>query len=280
MATLQIQRTLLLSGVFALFVGSVLSGCDSKVPQSGLTSGTSGSASSQTTGTDGTTATASTAGTTTTGSATTGSSTANPAQNPTDSNPKTQAMLKELTAEAAKLDPDTIATLKTNLGTIVIRFFKDKAPITVANFQKLAKDGFYDKTKFHRVIPGFMIQGGDPNSKGSDRSTMGTGDPGYSIPAEFNNVDFKRGIVGMARSSDPNSGGSQFFIMQKDGAFLNNQYTAFGQVLSGLDVVDKIVNLKRDSNDNPLDSNPAILESVKLSKGDPKTFPEIPLIKS
>lgn len=159
-----------------------------------------------------------------------------------------------------------VAVIETNLGTIKFKFLSDKAPGHVENFEKLAKKGFYDGTRFHRVIPGFMIQGGDPNSKSGNRATMGTGDPGYKIKAEFNDTKHIRGIVSMARSSDPDSAGSQFFICVDDASFLDNKYTAFGQVVSGMDVVDKIVNLKRDERDNPLEDNPAILKKVTIEE--------------
>lgn len=159
-----------------------------------------------------------------------------------------------------------VAVLETNLGTIVITFMPDKAPGHVKNFEDLAKKGFYNGTKFHRVIPGFMIQGGDPNSKDDDRSNDGTGGPGYQIKAEFNDVKHERGIVSMARSSDPDSAGSQFFIMVTKYPSLDGHYTAFGKVIEGLDVVDKIVNLPRDERDNPLPANPAIIKSVKIEK--------------
>ncbi len=145
------------------------------------------------------------------------------------------------------------AVIETRLGVIEITFFTDRAPGHVENFKKLANSGFYNGTAFHRVIPGFMIQGGDPNSKGSDRMSYGTGGPGYSIKAEFNATPHDRGVVSMARSSDPDSAGSQFFICVKDAHFLDGQYTAFGQVVKGMDVVDKIVAVKRDKRDNPLD---------------------------
>lgn len=160
----------------------------------------------------------------------------------------------------------TIAVIETNLGTIKFKFLNDKAPGHVKNFIDLAKKGFYDGTRFHRVIPGFMIQGGDPNSKSGDRSRMGSGDPGYKIKAEFNDTKHIRGIVSMARSSSPDSAGCQFFICVANANFLDNQYTAFGQVTEGLDVVDKIVNLKRDANDNPLEANPAIMKKVKIEE--------------
>lgn len=159
-----------------------------------------------------------------------------------------------------------VAVLDTNLGTIVIAFYPDKAPGHVKNFETLAKKGFYDGTKFHRVIPGFMIQGGDPNTKTDNRSSYGQGGPGYTINQEFNDISHKRGIVSMARTSDPNSAGSQFFIVVKDSPFLDKQYTVFGHVIEGMDVADKIVNLPRDPGDDPLPANPAIIKSVKIEQ--------------
>jgi peptidyl-prolyl cis-trans isomerase B (cyclophilin B) len=139
------------------------------------------------------------------------------------------------------------------LGEIVIRFFSDVAPRHVTNFVKLSKEGFYNGTTFHRVIPGFMIQGGDPNSRNPDRSMHGTGGPGYKVKAEFNSKPHKRGIVSMARANDPDSAGSQFFICVAEATFLDWQYTVFGEVVSGMDVADKVVNMKRDGRDNPLE---------------------------
>ena len=162
------------------------------------------------------------------------------------------AFAAEKAAKPSAKAGDT-ATIETTLGTIKIRFFPDKAPGHVENFKKLARAGFYDGTTFHRVIPNFMIQGGDPNSKSGDRSTHGMGGPGYSIKAEFNDTRHKRGIVSMARSQDPNSAGSQFFICVADADFLDGQYTAFGEVTEGMDVADKIVSVKRDGSDNPLE---------------------------
>ena len=144
-----------------------------------------------------------------------------------------------------------VAVIETVHGTIKLEFFEDKAPGHVINFKDLANKNFYDGTTFHRVIPDFMIQGGDPNSKSDNRSSHGTGGPGHSIDAEFNDVKHERGILSMARSLDPNSAGSQFFICMKDSFFLDGQYTAFGKVIEGMDVADKIVNESRDSNDNP-----------------------------
>lgn len=139
------------------------------------------------------------------------------------------------------------------LGEIVLKFYPDVAPNHVKNFIKLAQERFYDGTTFHRVIPGFMIQGGDPNSKSADRSTHGMGGPGHRLKAEFNSRPHKRGVLSMARSNDPDSAGSQFFICVSDSNFLDWQYTAFGEVVNGLEVADKIVGLKRDGRDNPLE---------------------------
>ncbi|HZS11217.1 MAG TPA: peptidylprolyl isomerase [Nitrospirales bacterium] len=146
------------------------------------------------------------------------------------------------------------AIIKTKFGEIEIRFFPDKAPKHVENFIKLARDGVYNGTVFHRVIPGFMIQGGDPTSKDPSKKDMyGQGGPGWSVPAEFNDTPHKRGIVSMARAQDPNSAGSQFFIVVEDSRYLDNKYTAFGEVVRGMGVADKIVNVPRDSRDMPQD---------------------------
>lgn len=157
-----------------------------------------------------------------------------------------------------------LAVLHTNLGDIVVSFFPEKAPKHVESFKKLVSEGFYDGTRFHRVIPGFMIQGGDPLSKTAARSQHGTGGPGFQLKAEFNDIKHVKGILSAARSSDPNSAGSQFFIMVATSTHLDGQYTAFGQVVEGIEVVDAIVKLKRDSRDNPLEENPAIIESAEL----------------
>ncbi|HJL72363.1 MAG TPA: peptidylprolyl isomerase [Nitrospinaceae bacterium] len=144
-----------------------------------------------------------------------------------------------------------IAVLETPLGKIEFEFLEDLAPGHVKNFKDLANEDFYNNTTFHRVIPGFMIQGGDPNTKSDDRSTHGMGGPGRTIKAEFNDEPHDRGIVSMARAQDPDSAGSQFFVVVKDSHFLDGQYTAFGRVVSGMDVADKIVNSPRDDRDNP-----------------------------
>jgi peptidyl-prolyl cis-trans isomerase B (cyclophilin B) len=147
----------------------------------------------------------------------------------------------------------TEALIETNFGNIKINLLPEIAPETVRNFVALATSNFYDGTLFHRVIPNFMIQGGDPNTKESDKSVWGQGGPGYNLKAEFNSRSHLRGIVSMARASDPDSAGSQFFIVTSDSTFLDRQYTVFGEVVEGLEIADKIVNLPRDDNDCPLE---------------------------
>ena len=148
---------------------------------------------------------------------------------------------------------ETRAIIETKFGNIELKFFPDVAPQHVSNFIDLAKKGFYDGTTFHRVIPGFMIQGGDPNSKNPDRSRHGTGGPGHTIKAEFNDKPHKRGTLSMARAAHPDSAGSQFFICVADSFFLDKKYTAFGDVVAGMEVADKIVSQPRDKADNPLE---------------------------
>lgn len=150
------------------------------------------------------------------------------------------------------MSDEQFAVIETTLGTIKFRFFPEQAPGHVENFKKLASGGFYDGLRFHRVIPGFMIQGGCPNTKSENRGAHGTGGPGYTIKAEFNDIRHKRGIVSMARSASPNSAGSQFFICVKDSLFLDGQYTVFGEVVEGMEVVDAIVSTPTDGQDNPL----------------------------
>jgi peptidyl-prolyl cis-trans isomerase B (cyclophilin B) len=158
---------------------------------------------------------------------------------------------KNFTKEEIKKMSESKAVIETKLGNIELKFFPDVAPNHVNNFIELAKKGFYDGTIFHRVIPGFMIQGGDPNSKDHDKSRHGMGDAGYKLKAEFNAKSHKRGILSAARSGHPDSAGSQFFICVADAPHLDRQYTVFGEVVSGLDVVDKIVSQPRDRRDNP-----------------------------
>ena len=134
----------------------------------------------------------------------------------------------------------SVSSKGTPLGEIVVRFFHDVAPGHVKNFTKLAREGFYNGTTFHRVIPGFMIQGGDPNSKNPDRASHGMGGPGHRVKAEFNSKPHKRGVLSMARSNDPDSAGSQWFITLKDMPMWVHKYTVFGQVIEGLDVARAI----------------------------------------
>lgn len=144
------------------------------------------------------------------------------------------------------------AVIKTKFGDMELIFFPDKAPKHVENFIALAKSGFYNGTIFHRVIPGFMIQGGDPNTKDLNKpETYGMGGPSTRLKAEFNDIPHRRGILSMARTNDPNSAGSQFFVVVKDSNFLDGQYTAFGEVVKGMDVADKIVSLPRNARDLP-----------------------------
>jgi len=144
------------------------------------------------------------------------------------------------------------AIITTRFGEMEITFFPDKAPKHVENFISLAKSGFYNGTIFHRVIPGFMIQGGDPNTKDLNKpETYGQGGPSQRLKAEFNDIPHRRGILSMARTSDPNSAGSQFYIVVKDSNFLDGQYTVFGEVVRGMEVADKIVSSPRNNRDLP-----------------------------
>jgi len=150
------------------------------------------------------------------------------------------------------------AIIKTKFGDIHIKFYPDMAPKHVENFIKLAKSGFYNGTIFHRVIPGFMIQGGDPNTRNSLRKdTYGQGGPKDEkgnpvlLKAEFSDTPHKRGIVSMARANEPDTAGSQFFIVVEPSHFLDGKYTAFGEVIKGLGVADKIVNVPRNDRDLP-----------------------------
>ena len=139
--------------------------------------------------------------------------------------------------------PTPRAVIHTNYGDMTVEFWPDVAPRTVDNFLKLSREGFYNGTAFHRIIKGFMIQGGCPNSKIGARGVPGTGGPGYQVKAEFNNRSHVKGVLSMARSADPDSAGSQFFICHGDASFLNNKYTAFGKLVSGEEVLNKIANV-------------------------------------
>ena len=163
---------------------------------------------------------------------------------------------------------DNIAILKTSLGNITIEFFPGAAPKHVNNFINLSKTGFYDGTIFHRIVKDFVIQGGDPTTKNStQKDRWGTGGPGYTIDAEFNDIPHERGIISMARTGDPNSAGSQFFIVTKDARFLDNQYTVFGRVIDGMEIVDKIEDLTTNqSSDQPIDFEKAKIQKVMIEQ--------------
>jgi len=164
--------------------------------------------------------------------------------------------------------PRPVATLVTSKGTITFELLPELAPQHVQNFVELAGSGFYNGTKFHRVIPGFMIQGGDPNSKTPDTSTWGMGDGPRKLKAEFSSPDkasHVRGMVSMARSNDPNSASCQFFIVQSDSKFLDGKYTIFGKVLSGMEVVDAIANSPRGQNDRP--NQDIVIKKASIKKG-------------
>ena len=154
--------------------------------------------------------------------------------------------------------------ITTKFGDIEVELYSDSAPKTVENFNALTKKGFYDGLIFHRIVPGFVIQGGDPYTRDTtNRRRWGTGGPGWNIKAEFNKNTHARGVLSMARSQDPDSAGSQFFIVLKDSKFLDGQYTIFGKVKSGMDAVDKIATLKTDHADAPI--NPEQAEIIKVT---------------
>ena len=170
--------------------------------------------------------------------------------------------VRSLAADEKKV-ADEVAVVKTSLGTMVLEFWPDVAPKHVENFKTLAKKGFYDGTAFHRVIKGFMIQGGDPLTKDdANQARWGTGDPGYKIKAEFNDKKHVRGVLSMARSQDPDSAGSQFFICHGDPRFLDHQYTAFGKLIKGDDVLEKIATTETAPGDRPVKK--VVIESIKI----------------
>jgi len=159
--------------------------------------------------------------------------------------------------------PTAVLVVKDH-GEIRIELLPEKAPKTVENFLKLAREDFYDGTTFHRVIPGFMVQGGDPRSRDDDPRNDGTGGPGYTIAAEFNDTPHERGVVSMARRSHPDSAGSQFFIVHRVAPHLDGKYTAFGRVVSGMEVVDAIAEVERDARDRPV--NDVVVEEVRVGE--------------
>jgi peptidyl-prolyl cis-trans isomerase B (cyclophilin B) len=159
---------------------------------------------------------------------------------------------KKETQPVTNKEVKEVAIIKTSAGEMVVEFWPEVAPKTVENFKKLARTNFYDGTAFHRVIKGFMIQGGDPLTKdASKEAAWGTGDPGYKIKAEFNERSHTRGVLSMARSQSPDSAGSQFFICHGDPTFLDRQYTTFGKVIKGDDVLEKIGTTKTHPPDRP-----------------------------
>lgn len=165
-----------------------------------------------------------------------------------------------------------VAVIHTTEGDMTVEFWPDVAPKTVENFKKLAREGFYDGTAFHRIVKGFMIQGGDPLTKDpAKENRYGTGDPGYKIKAEFNDKSHQRGVLSMARSSDPDSAGSQFFICLGNASFLDKKYTAFGKVIKGDDVLEKIGNTPVKPGNGGENSKPTKrvgVESIKIEPAD------------
>jgi peptidyl-prolyl cis-trans isomerase B (cyclophilin B) len=163
--------------------------------------------------------------------------------------------------------PAEHAIIKTSYGEMTVAFWPEDAPRTVENFKKLASEGFYDGTAFHRVIKGFMIQGGCPNTKAGAKGIPGTGDAGRKLKAEFNGRPHKRGVLSMARSSHPDSAGSQFFICHGDARFLDRQYTAFGQLVAGDDVLERIASVPTSKGDGGEKSTPVErleIESIRI----------------
>jgi len=185
---------------------------------------------------------------------------------PTEAKPAAERKA-ELTAPTIEEVGDTseVAVISTAKGDFTVEFFPAVAPLHVANFKKLARAGFYDGTTFHRVLPGFVIQGGDPNTKDSDPNNDGMGGPPWKVKAEFNDILHEKGILSMARSQDINSAGSQFFVCLGRTPHLDNKYTVFGKVIRGIETVDAIGAMKRDPS-NPHDRTlPAvIIRSVKV----------------
>jgi len=165
-----------------------------------------------------------------------------------------------------------VAVIKTSEGDMVVQFWTDAAPKTIENFKKLARQGFYDGTIFHRIVKEFMIQGGDPNSKDpAKEDSYGQGGPGYNIKAEFNDHSHDRGVISMARSSDPDSAGSQFFICLAPVHRLDHQYTTFGKLIKGQDVLEKIGDIPVTRNSTGEPSKPSkrvVIESIKIVPAD------------
>ena len=163
-----------------------------------------------------------------------------------------------------KPTPSERAVLKTSYGEMTIAFWPDVAPKTVENFKKLARKGYYDGTAFHRIIKGFMVQGGCPNTREGEKGMPGTGGPGYQIKAEFNPKSHVRGVISMARSAHPDSAGSQFFICHGDARFLDGKYTAFGELVAGDDVLEKIASVPTSGPERSTPIERVALESVTI----------------
>ena len=175
-----------------------------------------------------------------------------------------QALIEKVkAAPVTEVAEDEVAVIETDFGRIVLEFFPKVAPGHCSNFKRLANAGFYNGVKFHRVLAGFVIQGGDILTRDANPQNDGTGNPGYSIPAEFNNIPHDRGILSMARSGHPDSGGSQFFICVAPAHQLNGQYTVFGRVIEGMEVADKIVVAAKNVE---LPPNPVVMNHVKMVK--------------
>ncbi len=173
----------------------------------------------------------------------------------------------ESSSKGKTVNASEVAVIKTSEGEMVLEFWPEVAPGHVENFKKLARQGFYDGTCFHRVIKGFMIQGGDPLTKDeANKARWGTGGPGYTIKAEFNDRPHVRGTLSMARASDPNSAGSQFFICHADARFLDGKYTAFGKLIKGDEVLEKIATTPTDANDRPIKR--VNIESIRIVAAD------------
>jgi peptidyl-prolyl cis-trans isomerase B (cyclophilin B) len=179
---------------------------------------------------------------------------------------------EEKKEENKPMNTNEVAVIKTSEGEMVVQFWNDAAPNTIENFKKLARQGFYDGTIFHRIVKGFMIQGGDPNSKDTAKeSSYGEGGPGYKIKAEFNDHSHQRGVISMARSSDPDSAGSQFFICLAPVPRLDHQYTTFGKLIKGADVLEKIGDTPVTKNSMGEVSKPTkrvVIESIKIVPAD------------
>ncbi len=171
------------------------------------------------------------------------------------------------TAIVNQTSGNNTAIIESTQGPIKIEFYPDVAPNHVKNFQDLASKGFYDGVVFHRIVPGFVLQAGDPNTKNSSigRDTWGTGGPGYTINQEFNTITHERGILSMARMPDPNSAGSQFFIVLNNSKFLDGQYTVFGKVTEGMEVVDKIANVTTNSTDQPMNQDLSRIDKIMIN---------------